>query len=24
LAALTYPDPDRFLSWSLTPDGNCA
>ena len=24
LAALTYPDPDRFLSWSLTPNGNCA
>jgi hypothetical protein len=24
LAAITYPDPERFLSWPLTADGNCA
>lgn len=24
LAAVTYPDPERFLSWPLTADGNCA
>jgi hypothetical protein len=24
LAAITYPDPERFLSWSATPDGNWA
>jgi hypothetical protein len=24
LAAVTYSDPERFLSWALTADGNCA
>ncbi len=24
LAAVTYPDPERFLSWPVTADGNCA
>ncbi|HXJ31722.1 MAG TPA: hypothetical protein VNG35_13840 [Gemmatimonadales bacterium] len=24
LAAVTYPDPERFLSWPLTANGNCA
>lgn len=23
IAAVTYPDPERFLSWPLTADGNC-
>jgi len=22
IEAITYPDPERFLSWSATPDGN--
>lgn len=24
VAAITYPDPDRYLSWPVTTDGNCA
>jgi hypothetical protein len=24
IAAVTYPDPERFLSWPLTANGNCA